>query len=226
MIMKTAVRISASSVFGTAATVLILFLPAGTFHYWQGWAFLATFTAASLGPTIYLARNNPAALQRRMHAGPRAETRPAQKVVITSSFLVLFAMMAFSALDHRMGWSTVPPWVSVLGDALVAAGLGLAMLVIIQNSYAAATVTVEAGQQVASGGVYKLVRHPMYVGNVIMMVGMPLALGSYWGLLFVVPGIAVLVFRILDEEKLLIQDLPGYREYAQRVRFRLVPNVW
>ena len=224
--MKTAIRLTASSVFGTAATILILFGPAGTFNYWQAWAFLAVFTAASLGPTIYLAKANPAALQRRMHAGPRAEPRAAQKVIITGSFLVLFAMMAFSALDHRMGWSTVPAWVSVLGDALVASGLGLAMLVIIQNSYAAATVTVETGQKVASSGVYKLVRHPMYVGNVIMMVGMPLALGSYWGLLFVVPGIAVLVFRILDEEKLLIQDLPGYREYAQHVRYRLVPNVW
>jgi protein-S-isoprenylcysteine O-methyltransferase Ste14 len=224
--MKTAIRLTASSVFGLIAFGVILFGPAGTFHYWQAWAFISVFTAASLGPTIYLARANPAALQRRMHAGPRAETRAAQKVIITSSFLVLFAMVAFSALDHRMGWSTVPVWGSLLGDALVAAGLGLAMLVIIQNSYAAATVTVEAGQKVASGGVYKLVRHPMYVGNVIMMVGMPLALGSYWGLLFVVPGVAVLVFRILDEEKLLIQDLPGYREYAQHVRYRLVPNVW
>ncbi|SPM31247.1 methyltransferase family protein [Mycobacterium terramassiliense] len=224
--MKTAVRLTASSVFGTIAVGLILFGPAGTLHYWQAWAFLAVFTAASLGPTIYLARNNPAALQRRMHAGPRAEPRTAQKVIITSSFVILFAMMAFSALDHRMGWSTVPPWLSVLGDVLVATGLGLAMLVIIQNSYAAATVTVETGQTVASGGVYKFVRHPMYVGNVIMMVGMPLALGSYWGLLLVVPGIAVLVFRILDEEKLLIQDLPGYREYAQHVRYRLVPSVW
>lgn len=224
--MKTAIRLTASSVFGTAATVLILFLPAGTLHYWQAWVFLAVFTGASLGPTIYLARHNPAALQRRMHAGPRAETRAAQKVIITSSLVVLFAMMAFSALDHRMGWSTVPPWVSVFGNVLVASGLSLAMLVIIQNSYAAATVTVEAGQKVASGGVYKFVRHPMYVGNVIMMVGMPLALGSYWGLLFVLPGVAVLVFRIRDEEKLLTQDLPGYREYAQHVRYRLVPNVW
>jgi protein-S-isoprenylcysteine O-methyltransferase Ste14 len=224
--MKTAVRLTASSIFGTAATCLILFGPVGTFHYWQGWVFLAVFTAATLGPTIYLAKANPAALQRRMHAGPRAEPRAAQKVIITGSFLILFVMMAFSALDHRMGWSTVPAWLSLLGDALLAAGLGIAMLVIIQNSYAAATVKVEAGQKVASGGVYKFVRHPMYVGNVIMMVGMPLALGSYWGLLFVIPGIAVLVFRILDEEKLLIQDLPGYREYAQHVRYRLVPNVW
>jgi protein-S-isoprenylcysteine O-methyltransferase Ste14 len=224
--MKTAIRLSASSVFGLAAFALILFVPAGTVHYWQAWVFVAVFTAASIIPTIYLARTNPAALQRRMHAGPRAETRTAQKVIITGSFVVLFVMMAFSAFDHRAGWSSVPAWVSLLGDALVGAGLSIAMLVIIENSYAAATVTVESGQQVASGGLYKFVRHPMYVGNVIMMVGMPLALGSYWGLLFVIPGALVLVLRILDEEKLLNEELPGYREYAQRVRYRLVPNVW
>ncbi len=224
--MKTAVRMTASSAFGLIAFGFILFGPAGTFHYWQAWLFIAVFTAASLGPTIYLARTNPAALQRRMHAGPRAETRTAQKIIITGNFLTMFVMMAFSALDHRMGWSTVPVWVCLLGDVLVAAGLGVAMLVIIENGYAAATVTVEAGQTVASGGLYKFVRHPMYVGDVIMMVGMPLALGSYWGLLFMIPGVAALIFRILDEEKLLTQDLPGYREYAQHVRYRLVPNVW
>jgi protein-S-isoprenylcysteine O-methyltransferase Ste14 len=134
--------------------------------------------------------------------------------------------MAFSAFDHRMGWSTVPVWVCLLGDVLIAAGLSIAMLVIVENSYAAATVTVETGQKVASGGLYRFVRHPMYVGNVIMMLGIPLALGSYWGLLFVVPGIAVLVFRILDEEKMLTEELAGYREYAQRVRYRLLPAVW
>lgn len=224
--MKTSARLTASTVLGIAATAAILFLPAGTLNYWQGWVFIAVFTGATIVPTIYLLRANPAALQRRMHAGPRAETRTAQKIIITGSFLDLFAMMAFSAFDHRMGWSTVPVWLCLLGDVLVVAGLGIAMLVIIQNGYAAATVTVEMGQQVASGGLYKHVRHPMYVGNVIMMVGMPLALGSYWGLLFVIPGVLVLVFRILDEEKLLTQELPGYREYTQRVCYRLVPNVW
>jgi protein-S-isoprenylcysteine O-methyltransferase Ste14 len=224
--MKTGLRLTASSVFGTVATGWILFWPAGTLNYWQAWLFIAVFTAATIVPTIYLARTNPAALQRRMRAGPRAETRTAQKFIITASFLDLFAMMAFSAFDHRMGWSTVPVWVCLLGDVLVAAGLGIAMLVIIENSYAAATVTVETGQKVASRGLYKFVRHPMYVGNVIMMLGTPLALGSYWGLLFVVPGVAVLVFRILDEEKMLTQELAGYREYAQQVRYRLVPTVW
>ena len=100
------------------------------------------------------------------------------------------------------------------------------MLVVIQNSYAAATVRVEAGQQVVSTGLYGLVRHPMYTGNLILMIGIPLALGSYWGLVFVVPGLIVLALRIRDEEKLLKEDLDGYREYAQKVRYRLVPHIW
>jgi protein-S-isoprenylcysteine O-methyltransferase Ste14 len=225
-LMKTGIRVAASSVYGLIVLGLILFLPAGTLDYWQAWVFIGVFTASTLVPTIYLARANPAALQRRMRAGPRAETRTAQKIIITGSFLGLFATMAFSAFDHRMGWSTVPAWVCWLGDVLVAVGLGVAILVVIQNSYAAATVTVETGQKVVSSGVYKYVRHPMYVGNVIMMLGIPLALGSYWGLVFVIPGTMVLVFRILDEEKLLTQELRGYREYMQRVRYRLVPHVW
>jgi protein-S-isoprenylcysteine O-methyltransferase Ste14 len=100
------------------------------------------------------------------------------------------------------------------------------MLVIQQNNYAAATVRVEADQKLASRGLYKLVRHPMYAGNLILMVGIPLALGSYWGLLLIIPSLLVLVFRILDEEKLLSQELAGYREYTRRVRYRLVPYVW
>jgi protein-S-isoprenylcysteine O-methyltransferase Ste14 len=224
--MKIGVRLAASSLSGLVAFGFILFGPAGTFHYWQAWLFIAVFTVVSLGPTIYLARTNPATLQRRMHAGPRAETRTAQKFIVTGNFLVIFATMAFSALDHRMGWSTVPVWVCLLGEVLVAVGLGIAMLVIIQNAYAASTVTVETGQTVTSGGFYKFVRHPMYVGDVIMMVGMPVALGSYWGLLFIIPGVAMLVLRILDEERLLTQELPGYREYVQHVRYRLVPSVW
>jgi protein-S-isoprenylcysteine O-methyltransferase Ste14 len=224
--MKTVARLTASSILGLVAFGVILFLPARTLNYWQAWVFIAVFTVATIVPTIYLYRTNPAALQRRMHAGPRAETRPAQKIIITASFVDIFVMMAFSAFDHRMGWSVVPAWVSLLGNVLVVAGLGIAMVVIAQNGYAASTVRVETGQQVVSGGVYKFIRHPMYVGSLIMMFGMPLALGSYWGLLFVIPGVAVIVFRILDEEKLLTEELAGYREYAQRVRYRLMPNVW
>jgi protein-S-isoprenylcysteine O-methyltransferase Ste14 len=135
-------------------------------------------------------------------------------------------VIVLSVLDHRFGWSQVPPVVSVVGDALVAIGLGVAMLAVIQNSYAAANITVEGNQHVVSTGLYRLVRHPMYVGNLIMMAGIPLALGSYWGLAVVIPGLLVLVIRVLDEEKLLAQELAGYREYTQKVRYRLVPYVW
>jgi protein-S-isoprenylcysteine O-methyltransferase Ste14 len=225
-IVKNGVRLAASSVYGLALYGVLLFLPAGTLNYWQAWVFIAPFTLATILPTIYIGLTNPAALQRRMHHGPLAETRTVQKIVVLGAFAGIFGMMAFSAFDHRMGWSSVPAWVSVLGDVLVAAGLGITMLVVVQNGYAAATVTVETGQTVASGGVYKFVRHPMYVGLVIMMVGTPLALGSYWGLFFVIPCVFALVLRILDEEKLLIKELAGYDEYARRVRYRLMPNVW
>jgi protein-S-isoprenylcysteine O-methyltransferase Ste14 len=135
-------------------------------------------------------------------------------------------MFVISALDHRFGWSSVPASVSVIGDVLVAIGLGLSMLVIVQNSYAAANVTVEAGQQLVSTGLYGLVRHPMYTGNVFLMLGIPLALGSYWGLLLFIPGLVVLVLRIRDEEDLLTHELSGYRDYTQQVHYRLLPYVW
>ena len=204
----------------------MLFLPAGTLHYWQAWVFLAVFTLTTWIPSIYLMRTNPAALERRMRAGPIAEARTVQRFVISIALVSLAAMIVVSAFDHRFGWSSVPTAICLVGDVLVAIGLGLAMLVVVQNSYAAATVTVEAGQKVIATGLYGLVRHPMYTGNVIMMVGIPLALGSYWGLVFVIPGLLVLAIRILDEEELLGQQLDGYNEYTQRVRYRLVPYVW
>ncbi|MCV7030543.1 methyltransferase family protein [Mycobacterium sherrisii] len=224
--MNTAIRAASSSVFGLAILGLLLFLPAGTLDYWQAWVFIATAAVTTIPPTIYLYRINPAALERRMHAGPGAEGRTVQKILITGAFAAFTALLVFSAYDQRRGWSRVPGWVSLLGDGLVAIGFGIAMVVIAQNAYAAATVTVEAGQTLVSSGLYKHVRHPMYVGNFVMMVGIPLALGSYWGLLFVIPAQAVIVIRILDEETLLTEQLPGYREYMQRVRYRLLPYVW
>lgn len=223
---KTGIRMAVSSVLGLVALGAILFVPAGTFNYWQAWVFIAVVTIATIVPSLYLARTDPAALQRRMHGGPLAEARTVQKFIIIGAFLGLFAMMALSALDRRFGWSSVPVAVSLIGDALIVIGFGLTMLVVVQNSYAAATVTVETGQKLASRGLYGFVRHPMYAANVILMLGMPLALGSYWGLVLVPTGLLVLVFRILDEEKLLRQELSGYAEYTRQVRYRLVPYVW
>ena len=216
-------------VFGLAELVVfgsMLFFPAGTFNYWQAWVFLVVVAVAAWIPAIYLLRTNPVALQRRMRGGPTAESRMAQKVVIGGLYLSLAAMVVVSALDHRFGWSPVPTAICLVGDVLVAVGLGVVALVLVQNSYAAATVQVESGQTVVSTGLYGLVRHPMYTGNVIMMVGIPLALGAYSGLVFVVPGLIVLASRIRDEEKLLQKDLDGYREYTETVRYRLVPGMW
>jgi protein-S-isoprenylcysteine O-methyltransferase Ste14 len=223
--MKTVGKGLISAALGLVAFGLMLFLPAGTFHYWQAWVFLAVFALSTWIPSVYLMRTNPAALERRMR-GPLAETRTLQRIVIAVLFICFPAMFVVSALDHRFGWSPVPASISIVGDVLVAVGLSVAMLVVIQNGYAAVNVTVEAGQHLVSTGMYGLVRHPMYTGNVILMVGVPLALGSYWGLVLVIPGLIVLALRIRDEEDLLEHELSGYREYTQQVHYRLVPYVW
>ncbi len=205
---------------------VILFLAAGTLDYWQAWVFLVVFNLAGWIPGIYLMRTNPAAFQRRMRGGLTAETRTVQRVLIAGWLLSVPAAFLVSAFDHRFGWSQVPTAICLIGDVLVAVGLILVGLVVIQNSYAAATVQVEGDQKIVSTGLYGMVRHPMYTGSVIMMIGIPLALGSYWGLLTVVPAAIVLALRIRDEEKLLQEELDGYRDYAQKVRYRLVPCVW
>lgn len=224
--MKLTLQSIVSGLIGLVVFGLLVFGPAGTFDYWRGWAFIVVFAASTTIPSLYLAAKNPAALRRRMQAGPAAETRPLQKIIISIAFLAMGATIVVSALDFRFGWSPVPPVVSVVGDVLVAVGLGIAMLTTIQNAYASANITVESGQELVSTGLYSVVRHPMYFGNVVLMIGIPLALGSYWGLLFVIPGLAVLATRILDEEKVLTQQLAGYRVYVQRVHYRLVPYVW
>ena len=224
--MKIALQAVGSSLIGLVLFGLLLFLPAGTFDYWQAWVFIAVFSISTTGLSIYLLVTNPAVLQRRMHAGPTAETRTVQKIASTGLFVSFAAVMVLSALDHRFGWSPVPTAVSLAGDVLVVLGLGIGSLVVIQNSYAAANITVEEDQKVVSTGLYGLVRHPMYLGALIMLVGFPVALGSYWGLVVLIPIAIVFVVRVFDEEKALNQELAGYPDYTQQVHYRLVPYVW
>lgn len=224
--MKPALRVMMVGLTEPVLFGAMIFLVAGTVDYWQAWALLVVFTLATWTSNLYLLVANPDALQRRMRGGPAAETRPVQKFVMAGLWASLLSMLVVSALDHRLGWSIAPPAVCVVGNVLVAVGLVTPMLVIMQNNYAAATVRVEAGQPLASSGLYGLVRHPMYTGNVIMMLGIPLALGSYWGLLLVLPGVLVLALRIRDEERLLVAELAGYLDYTQRVRYRMMPGVW
>ena len=224
--MKLWIQAIAASLSGLAFFGAFLFGPAGTFRYWEAWVFIAVFAVMSTGPTVYWGLRKPEVLRRRMRSGPMAETRPAQKVATVGIVATVIAVCVVSALDHRFGWSQVPLPIVVLGNILVAAGLGLAIMVVNQNEYAAATITVEAQQPVISTGLYGVVRHPMYAFASLMIVGMPLALNSYWGLVTLVPAVAVFAVRILDEEKALHAELAGYDEYTEKVRYRLVPYVW
>ncbi|QEN17090.1 methyltransferase family protein [Mycolicibacterium sp. ELW1] len=204
----------------------LFFIPAGTLSYWQAWLVVVVFVVTAFVPSLYLQVTSPAAMERRMRSGPTAEGRTAQKIVMVGLYLSLAGACIVSALDHRYHWSSPPIAVCLVGVGLVAAGLGTTVLVVKQNNYASTTIQVEADQQVISTGLYGHVRHPMYTANTLILTGLPLALGSYWGLIFLVPGILVLISRIRDEEKLLVEELPGYRSYTQQVRHRLVPGMW
>jgi protein-S-isoprenylcysteine O-methyltransferase Ste14 len=224
--MKTALQVTTSSVFALALIGLSLFWPAGTLDYWQAWVFFGIFVGVSVIYTVYVGLTTPAVLRRRMNAGPQHESRPVQKIVIVGVALAFFGLLVVSALDHRFGWSHVPMPLVVVGNVLTWAGLAIAMVVITQNNYAAANITVEADQAVVSTGLYGLVRHPMYFGILVMLIGVPLALGSYWALVIVPIDAVLFAIRIFDEEKALTEELHGYREYAETVHSRLVPGVW
>src|SRR6516164_6818750 len=181
-------------------------------------------SAQALG--IYFLIHDRKLVERRMNIGPVAEQRPAQKLISALFMLGFVGFVALPAFDHRFGWSPVAPVVSVMASAMIVLSFVLFFVVMQSNSYAASTIRVEEGQPVVSTGPYAYVRHPMYSSALLLLLAMPLALGSWWSVLLVVPFFPVLVWRILDEENFLRKDLPGYAEYMQRVRYRLVPWGW
>lgn len=207
-------------------TGLLLFVPAWSLRYWQAWAYLSVFMAASVLATLDLMKRDPALLERRMSGGPLAEKEPAQRIIMFCASLCFVALLVVPALDHRFGWSAVPLGGELAGDALVAIGFYLIALVYRENTFAAATVKVGQDQHVISTGPYAIVRHPMYASASLYLLGTPLALGSYWGLVPMVAMVPVLAWRLLDEERLLAKHLAGYTDYQRRVRYRLVPYVW
>lgn len=221
--MNTVIRTLISGSIGMAMTGLVIFASAGTFDYWRGWAFLAVLVVSGWVSAIYFLRKNPAVLLRRL---PTAEERPQQKAIAIGVLSLWAAMIVVSALDHRFKWSAVATEVSLAGDVLVALGLAAIGLVLMQNNHAAVTVRVEANQHLVSTGLYGLVRHPMYTCNALLLVGIPLALGSFWGLMFLIPGVLLFALRIQDEEKVLEMELDGYRDYVQKVRYRMLPGIW
>jgi len=205
---------------------LLLFVPAGTVRYWQGWVYLAIFIGASGLTTLYLLRKDRALLERRMRGGPTAEKRPAQKLIMVFTSIGFIALLVVPALDRRFGWSTVPLAAVVAGDALVAIGFHFISRVYRENTFTAATIQIAENQTVISTGPYAIVRHPMYASGLLYFFGTPLALGSYWGFVPLAATLPFLIWRLLDEERFLAKNLRGYAEYQRRVRHRLVPFVW
>ncbi len=205
---------------------ILLFLPAWTLDYWQAWIFLAVFAASVLAITLYLMKNDPKLLERRIRAGPRAEKEDAQKIIQFVAAIAFIAVIIFPAIDHRFAWSTVPRYVAIAGDVLVALGLLIIFRVFRENTFTSAVIKVDSEQKVIATGPYAFVRHPMYLGALVMLLGVPLALGSRWGLLTIIPITLVIVWRLLDEENFLVKNLPGYSEYRSKVKSRLLPFIW
>lgn len=205
---------------------LFLFAPAGSFNFWQAWVYSIIFVVSSAAITFYLWRTNPELLARRVNAGPGAEKEKTQKITHFFVIILFIAFLVISAFDHRFGWSHVPFYIVILGDILVILGFFLLFLVFKENAFASAIIEVTANQKVITTGPYSIVRHPLYVSGLIMMLGTPLALGSWWGLLIFIPFKLGIIWRLLDEEKFLVKNLPGYKEYCQKVRYRLIPFLW
>ncbi len=207
-------------------TAALLFVSAGTLHYWQAWTYLAVYFGASIAITLYLVKKDPALLARRMSGGPFAEKEPAQRIIMSIASLGFIALAVVPALDHRFGWSHVPVYAVLLGDLVMLLGwLGI-FFVFKENSFASATIQSSADQRVISTGAYAWVRHPMYAAALVMLLGISPALGSWWGIPIVIAILPALIWRLEDEERFLVQNLPGYPEYRGRVRYRLLPFVW
>ena len=203
-----------------------LFTAAGTLNYWQGWTFLAVYFAASTAITVYLVRKDPALLARRMRGGPFAEKEPAQKIILWLISLGFIVLTVLPPIDHRFGWSHMPASVVLAGDALVLLGFLGILFVFRENSFSSSTIELAADQRVISTGPYAWVRHHMYASALLMLIGIPIALGSWWGVLVVVAIMPALLWRLMDEERFLARNLPGYTGYQGKVLYRLLPGVW
>jgi len=208
------------------AVMALVFIPAGTLHYWQAWTFLAFYFVPSLAITVYLMVKDPKLLARRMRGGPGAEKATAQKIIMSIASVGFIGLLVVAALDHRFAWSRISADAALAGDALMAIGWLAIFFVLRENSFSSSTIEVAEDQKVISTGPYARVRHPMYAGALVMLLGMPIALGSWWGVLVLAAILPALIWRMFDEEKFLSENLPGYIEYREKVRYRLLPGIW
>ena len=210
-------------IFGVILLSCLLFLPAWTWHYPGAWLFLALLFIPMVLMGIVMLFKAPALLEKRLNA---KEKRKTQKGVIAFSGLIFPVGFILSSLDVRFGWSQVPTWCTIVASVLFLTGYGMYAEVMRENAYLSRTIEVQDGQTVVSTGLYGIVRHPMYLATLLMFLPIPLILGSFWGLLPFALYPVIIVVRIYDEEKTLVAQLPGYKEYREKVKYRLLPFVW
>jgi protein-S-isoprenylcysteine O-methyltransferase Ste14 len=225
MLFKMIVR----SVLGGALLGLILFLPAGMLAWPQGWIFMGLFMGCSAAIGIWLRRADPDLLAERMKSPMSADQKLSDRIVMGAIMIVFLGWLVLAALDaKRFGWSHVPLWLEVMGALLILIAFYGWVTVLRANSFAAVNIRLQAErkQTVISSGPYAVVRHPMYSYALLMMIGSALLLGSLWSLACVVLLTLLMAARALGEEKMLLDGLEGYRDYAAKVRFRLVPGIW
>ncbi len=220
---KLKTRLFLRLAFGIVIMGAMFFWTAGTIRYWEAWLFLAVMFIPITCSAVYLLRKEPELLQRRME---NREERGQQKVFQILGTVSWIGTYVIPGMDRRNGWSEVPIWLVALSAVVMLAGYYLFFRTMLENRFAARTVRVEEGQTLITTGPYAVVRHPMYVGGGLMMVFSPLVLGSYWGLIPSLVFPLLLAYRTLDEEKLLMEELPGYPEYTQVTRYRLIPGIW
>lgn len=209
-----------------AMLVAAIFGPIWTFNYWQGWICLAAFFVSAGVISLWVAKHDPALLERRLKAGAKAEKETGQKIVQSITAVVFLADFVISAIDHRLGWSRAPWYTALAGDGMMLIGFAMVFAVFRENTYTSGIIEVAENQKVISTGPYARVRHPMYSGALVMLFGIPIALGSWWGILVNLPMTAGIVWRLLDEERFLGRNLPGYTEYITKVKYRLAPGIW
>jgi protein-S-isoprenylcysteine O-methyltransferase Ste14 len=204
----------------------VFFGLAGTLHDGRAWVLLAMFFGCAGVITVWLWFRDKALLERRVKAGPGSEPDRIQNLVQGLAGVFFLATFAVAGLDAHFGWSDAPFAVSLVGNGMIAIGFLIVFLTFRENTFTAGTIEIAEGQHVIDSGPYAVVRHPMYAGALVMIAGIPLALGSWWGLIPAALLVPVLVWRLLLEETFLAANLPGYDAYRGRVRHRLAPMVW